>query len=126
MVTRTQLDRLTSRIEKLATELDPEPTATVPLYHGETEQEALAAYEEERGSLKHCTRIEFNRARPGETRAECMLSGMHGCYCMSPDELGRVLKEIDGKTRGLPAQYNVGRFAIPKPARRTEPHEDEE
>ena len=104
MVTRTQIDRLTSRVEQLANVIDPEATVAVPVYHGETEQEALAAYEKERGALKPGTRIEFNHARPLETRAECIASGMHGFYCMTSDELGRLLKEIDGKTRGLPLQ----------------------
>ena len=59
MVTRAQLDRLTSRVEQLATVLEPETVAYVPIYPGETEDGALAAYDEERGSQPRAKRIEL-------------------------------------------------------------------
>lgn len=113
MVTRTQLDRLTSRVEKLANVLDPNPPAQVPVYDCEAEQEALAVYEVECGPPGRDRQIVFKRIY-GETRAEVRPAD-HLLNCMSSEEIAAMLKEIEGKTRGLPAQYNVGRFAISKP-----------
>ena len=103
MVTRTQLDRLTSRVEQLANVVDPNPPAQVPVYDGDTEQEALAAYEKERGPIARNRRIVFKRFY-GETRATVQPVD-HMFHCMSPEELTALFKEIDGKTRGLPWQY---------------------
>ena len=111
MVTRTQLDRLTSRIERLGATLDPDPILGVPLYEGETEPEALAAFEEQFGPMPPGMRVEFNRSN--RTRAVGMQSALHSILCLGPEELTAMFKDIDGKTRGVPNQYR--QRSAPKP-----------
>ena len=96
MVTRTQLDRLTSRVEQLATVLEPETVAYVPIYRGESRDDALAAYDEERGSQPRAKRIEFNRVRHNWTRAKAKANGIHKFYCQGLDDLSALIKSCDG------------------------------
>ena len=47
-------------------------------------------------------RVVFNRARLGETREGCKASGMHSFYMLGPDDVWRLMREVDGATRGIP------------------------
>jgi hypothetical protein len=102
MASRSQIDRLSRSIERIAAVVCPRPISHVPIYEGEAEAEALAAYREEFDIEPRPGSIVFNKGRPGDARAACMASGMHAFHCLGPSEIRQVLAAVDGKTRGIP------------------------
>ena len=107
MVSRSQIDRITRDVEKMAATLRPRQRSTVPLYDGETEAEALGAYREEFGIEPIRGHIVFNQARPGDTRTHSKASGMHHLHCLGPTEVRQLLAVIDGRTRGIPIHFGL-------------------
>jgi hypothetical protein len=103
MASRSQIDRISRTVERVASALNPPGVCYVPLYYNETAADALAAYRQEFGIAANPARVVFNRARPGDTRAACKTSGMHDLYCLGPSDIRLLLASIDGKTRGIPS-----------------------
>lgn len=97
MVTRTQIDRLANRVDQLATALEPVTVGYVPVYPGESKVEALAAYDEERGSQPRAKRIEFVFVKHNWTRAKAKTHGIHKFYCEGLDDLSALISSCDGR-----------------------------
>jgi hypothetical protein len=102
MASRSQNDRISRTVERVALALKPPGVSYVPLYDNETAADALAAYRQEFGIEPNSTHVVFNRARPGDTREACRLSGMHLLFCLGPSDIRLLLASVDGKTRGIP------------------------
>ena len=102
MASRTQINRISRTVERVASALKPPGVSYVPLYDSETAADALAAYRAEFGVEASPARVVFNRARPCDTREACRTSGMHDLYCLGPSDIRPLLASIDGKTRGIP------------------------
>jgi hypothetical protein len=107
MASRTQIDRISRTVDRIASALKPPVVSYVPIYQNETEADALAAYREELGIEPNPARLIFNRGRPGETRAASMASGMHHLYRLGPSDVRVLLARVDGKTRGIPRKVAV-------------------
>jgi hypothetical protein len=82
MASRTQIERISRQIEKLAAK--HEAATHVPPYGNETEAEALRAYGQPVSGS-----VVFNRARVGDR------------------EVRRILAQIDGNTRGILTMQNL-------------------
>jgi hypothetical protein len=103
MASRTQIDRISRTVERIASALKPPVISYVPIYESETEVDALAAYRQEFGIEPNPAHVVFNRARPGDRREACRTSGMHDLYRLGPSDVRLLLASIDGKTRGIPS-----------------------
>ena len=97
MVTKTQLDRLTSRVQRLGAAINPKEAIGVPIYAGETKQEAVAAYEKKMGPIDPGTPIEFNGGRPGQIRADAANDPADFLSYLNSRQMDELIKSCDGR-----------------------------
>ena len=107
MASRAQIDRISRSVNRIASVMRPPAVSYVPVYDGETEADAVAAYREEFSILPSPGHTVFNRVRPGDRRADCIASGVHGLHCLGPADIRELLRRVDGKTRGIPTASKV-------------------
>jgi hypothetical protein len=105
MATRAQIDRIARQVDRLASSVNAESVAYVPIYDGESEAEALKAY-----GQPHLGGVTFNRARPGDRREVCQRSGMDTFYRLGPADVRHLLALMAGRTRGIPTNLSIESF----------------
>ena len=94
MATRAQIERIARQVDKLASVLSEANTLYVPLYAGESEDDALRAHDQ-----PHNGSVVFNGARPGDRRQACEASGLHTFYCLGPSDVRRMMATIGAARR---------------------------
>src|SRR5436190_10969598 len=109
MASRSQIERFSRCIDRIALAISPPAVSHVPLYDNETESQGLEAYRDEFGIEPIRGHIVFNRARQGDTRTHSKASGMHPLHCLGPTEVRQLLAVIDGRTRGIPIRSSLTR-----------------
>ena len=103
-ITRTQIASLRGKIEGLSSRLEDGEKMYVPVYKGETREEAITEFERQFGPTP-TNRMWFGYDQ-GRTREEVVGSPLH-MPGITRRQLKLVAAYLDGKTRGIPSAPNT-------------------
>jgi hypothetical protein len=98
-ITRAQIASLRGKIERLCSHLEDSEKVYVPIYKGETREDAIIAFERQFGPTP-VTRMWFGHDN-WRTREEAVGSALH-MPGITRRQLRLVATFLDGKTRGIP------------------------